>query len=361
MKLFWDKLYGPHGLRPRGMAFELEFGTLIHACATDETMSDDAKERGMMAEFAVRKLCEAMMIQDPLRTEWPIFARALIYAFRSRVWPEILKEYEVIRVEGWLLAKQLIKMPDGTEFYLPWRTRPDLILKHKKTGDVYYWDLKTTSLDTEKFCKVWGRSPQLHLGAWVYEKVKGEKLTGCVIQGLHKGSTYKGSLRGPLVTMYASKALSKVTKQVFRPDYAKGFDRQLISEHPEGIEGWVDKLPRETVSEIFPVTPVIVPDEQFAERLLTQTADRAREIAMFRGAIKQVLDDEKDEGAIPSMIEGLKIHYFPMNDLACEDVVRNRKCKFYEACHNPVVRKAPEESGLYELKPKPEELTNGDE
>lgn len=339
MKFFWSKVFDDVGLESAGGAFVFDFGTVLHeVCMRGLIEGPEVAEReGRKAEEAVRKLVEDHMMGEPLRTEYPIMARALTYAFISRVVPDLLREYRIVGTE----VDVRVPVPSGSGVELT--TFPDIIAEHIAQGFRVYFDLKTTGLDAQRFCKLWERDPQVQLGIWGYNELHPEDpVEGVVMVGLSKGSTYKGSLRGPFITAYATRASAGVGRERWQTGYGKGLERRLITEYPNGgIEGWVDRLDQETIAEAFPVTHPISADPDLTERYLVQGSAAAQG---WKLADVAIVDRELDTSD-PHFDA-----YFPRNTDACEDVVRGWRCQFHDACWNPVTAKDPVASGLYKLR-----------
>lgn len=330
---FLSSIYGGHGIEPIIEPLELAFGNVIHHSIGMNYR--DAELAGHVARNLMLDYIERYLIQDPVKLEYPILAEALVFGFLHHVWPGMMEEYDVEAVE---MKASYVDPKTGVR----WRTRPDLLLRRKHDGSLWYWELKTHGVDPSSFTKMWARKAQLHLGALALEQEHGLQVEGIIVQGFHKGNKYKGSLRSRLVGGYRRVAPPSVGRTTYRLDHAKGFEWFLANEYPDGVQGWVAQIPRETVAETFPVTPPIAPNWKWVAEFLESQGAREVEIARAVDSIDQATSMEE--------LDKILNVSFPKNTEACEDPVRHTRCQYYDACWNPVVSRDPIASGLYKLR-----------
>ena len=251
-------------------------------------------------------------------------ARALLAGFFQVVWPEWMTQFEPIAVE-----QELEMQVDGVTFMV----RPDLLLKDKQTGDIWYPDFKTfTSCNNRK----WDWSLQQQLTLLAAEEALGTPITGAWVQGLGKGSGRKGVLYHPLVYGYRHPGTPGVTEPTYGTKRRTGFERFNTTEYPDGgMPGWIAQLHKkepEMVAKCFPRTnPLFLKTRLMREEILPQLAAREREIHALRCT----------HGAEPDVHRT----QFPMVMTQCE--TGYGRCQFFEACHVKPVQTDPTGSGLY--------------
>ena len=322
---YWDQVYAG-GIEPVGEGIELAFGKVVHA-AILENLESDPTDGMRQARAQMDAWCAENLIAEPFKTEYPALAAAMVFNYLAVSWASEHVDWEVVEFEGEMECR------DEFEPWIIWTARPDLIVRHRRERDRYrYKELKTTSMYPDKFSKVWDRRLQIHLGAKCVRETLGVELEGVVVQGLCKGSTYKGSLRGPLVCGYQNPHTGKV-----RLDSQKGYERMLAQEYDGGIPAWCkDVLTWDVRQELTPATPPILPDEVELEEVLAYQRHRARERSKLRLA------------ETPEELEALMQILVPKFRGSCINQVTGRACKFLEACWNKAVHKDPIASGLYQ-------------
>ena len=337
MKTYWGKIFGGAGIKSAG-SFAQDFGTVVHAAILVDKSWERPEEMGEQAAKATEKLLKEHMILEPLRTEYPLFAKAVVYAFLTRVFkPLIDAGWTVVSME-----EELVVYYNGLRIV----TRPDMILR-SPTGELCYVDLKTTGLDQSRFSKMWEMHPQLNIGAWAYEQAKEEAIESMQVFGIHKGGTYKGSMRGPLIVFYHTPNRG-VGKVKYAPKSKPKWVRGLITEYPGGMLAWIDQLPDEVIASCFPTTALLTPDEDLTEMFLRQAHNRAISTRDFLKLAEEWSDDGSGtEENLRTLIE----EFFPRScPEACQDATRGFKCDFFEACWNTAIARDPVGSGLFEEK-----------
>lgn len=339
---FLSTIYGGHGIEPVIEPLDLVLGNAVHHPLAANWK--DPREAGMEAEEIMRQWVRAYKIQEPVRTEYPLLAHALVYGWLTRVLPDLLQDFEIVSFE---LKGEFVDPLTGVK----WRARPDLVLRRLRDDTYWYWEFKTTSLDPSDFARIWDRKVQLHLGIRAMAETHGLEIEGVVVQGFHKGSKYKGSLRSRLIGGYRRLPPPGVGKPVFRTSHARGFEWFLASEYPGGVDAWVDSLPYEIIAEAFPRTAPIAPKPAYLAEFLEGQGAREVEIAEAVEEIEETADypdwtPEAKEQRINRIINTT----FRKNDSACENPISHTRCQFYEVCWNPVVGRDPVGSGLYQLR-----------
>lgn len=343
---FYSTEFGGTGISPKQGSTALELGVVVHDAITRGIVERwEAVDAAKYAEQMAVKECEENLITGTDAFELPLLAGAMVYAFLSRVWPEYLKEYDLVIVEDACTWTG----PDG----IVWYARPDIMLRRKKDDSLWYLELKTTSLDPERFCRIWGRKSQIHLGPRCVEATTGEAVEGVIVQGIHKGSKYKGSSRSKLVGGYCREAIGRVGKNVWKPEHSSGFTWRVATEYDGGITAWIDQLPREIVGEYFPVTPPITPDPEYLDSFVRQRTHRELQIQAWRDNMDTLMESGQPNEIIEATyIEELD-KVFPQNNEACENEMNGIKCSFYEICWNRMVGRDPLASGLFKQRRSP--------
>ena len=325
----------PSGIVPLTTSPALAFGSTVHKGLEyqilQETKGQHARwtpmDEGIPGLEAVDVGLTHMQTYpfwDDLSPDQQDTAVALITGFFQTVWPRWMKQYEPIAVEQELEFEQ-----DGVIFMV----RPDLLLKDKKTGDIWYPDFKTfTSWNNRKWD--WGLQQQLTMLAC--EKALGVTLTGAWIQGLSKGSGRKGVLYHPLVYGYRHPGTPGVTDPTFGSKRRSGFERFHTWDYPHGgIEGWIDRLAAkdpELLSKCYPQTaPLFLKKELMEEEIIPQVVAREKQIEALRLIHGATPDEHRKR--------------FPMNINQCE--TGYGRCSYFEACHVPAVHRHPLKGGGY--------------
>jgi hypothetical protein len=248
---------------------------------------------------------------DGLSLDQQDTAVALVTGFFQTVWPRWMEQYEPMAVEQELEFEQ-----DGVICMV----RPDLLLKDKKTGDIWYPDFKTfTSWNNRKWD--WGLQQQLTLLAC--KKSLGVDITGAWIQGLGKGSGRKGVLYHPLVYGYRHPGTPGVTEPSFGTKRRAGFERFPVKEYPHGgVRGWVARLEEhepELVAKVFPQSaPIFLKTELMGKEIMPQIVAREQQIAAIRAKAHEA----------PAWMHK---QHFPMNITQCE--TGYGQCTYFDACH----------------------------
>jgi hypothetical protein len=322
---YWNQFYAG-GIEPVGEGVEFALGTAVHAGVLQNL--DTSPTQGMeQARREMEQWVTRELISEPLATEYPALAAAMVFNYLSGPWAAEHIEWEVFEFEGETEAQ------DEVEPWITWTARPDLILRHRRARDRFrYKELKTTGMQPDKFCRIWDRRLQIHLAAKTVRASLGIELEGVVVVGLHKGTRYKGSLRGPLVTGYHNPRNGKT-----RLDSQKGYDRMLAQEYPGGIPMWCkDVLTWDVRQELVPTTPPILPDERELEDVLVYQRHRARQRVQLYQA------------ETPEQLAELMRIVVPKFRGSCINAVTGKQCQFNEACWNRTVNKDPIASGLYQ-------------
>jgi hypothetical protein len=263
------------------------------------------------------------VIWDSLTQDMQDTATALLTGFFQSIWPRWMDQFEPMAVEQELEFEQ-----DGVLFM----ARPDLLLKDKKTGDIWYPDFKTFSTWNNRKWD-WGLQQQLTMLAC--ERALGITIRGAWIQGLLKGTGRKGVLYHPLVYGYRHPGTPGVTDPTYGSKRRSGFERFNTKDYPrDGIAGWVKQLAAkdpDLLAKCYPQTaPIFLKRELLEGELLPQIVRREQEIHRQRSITDEVQ----------------RMRSFPMNITQCE--TGYGRCAYFEACHVSPVKRDPLRGGLYD-------------
>lgn len=312
---------GGRGVQPKGTAFDLEFGTIVH----------DGIEAAVQGKTAntVQRVMELVKLQGGEEWEqkqWAGIGFGLVAGFMRSVWPKLMEQYELVSVErevGIQLTEDLL-----------FQARPDLLLRNKSTKLLWYFELKTAGNIDMQWCKSWERAPQVHLGALACERELGESLAGVVVVGLYKGRKSYGKQSSPLAWGYRTEDMPGIVPPQFsyEEQRRKGWEKFLAFDHPGGIEAWVANMPEELLAKQFVLTEPIFLRRDVTDRLIAQALHREQEIAAaMQGELTQDVVDR----------------VFPQHFSSCAPAF-GHGCKLVDACWIPWVAKNPLASGMFE-------------
>ena len=323
-KRYWLTEHDGGGIVPATDAAPLAFGKAVHT-------GIEAGIRGLIATNLdqYRSAMVACPEWGSLSQDQQDTATSIVTGFFITVWPGWMQQYEPMAVE-----QELEWEHDGVLFMM----RPDLLLKDKKSGDIWYPDFKTftNSLDHRKY--TWSLQQQLTMLAC--EQALGVPLTGAWIQGLGKGSGRKGVLYHPLVYGYRHPGVPGVSDPTFGTKRRSGFERFNTKTYPHGgIECWIQQLHKrepEMVAKIFPRSQPLFLNRHLMDQVLPHIIGREQEIHHIK---------HFDQADNPNWLEHAGQH-FPMHITNCE--TGWGKCAYFEACHVPLITKDPVGSGSYQ-------------
>src|SRR5205814_10201562 len=136
-------------------------------------------------------------------------------------------------------------------------SKPDLVLRHKESGELWYVEYKTTSSKQDKWVNQWGTAVQLHSSIRAIEAALSEKVVGVIVQGLYKGYEAYGKQSSPFCYAYRRQGNPPFTKTETRYEYAPGFKRSPVWQLDGGVRAWVESMPEEVLTNQFPQSPPI--------------------------------------------------------------------------------------------------------
>lgn len=312
----------PSGIVPLTTSPALAFGSTVHKGLEYQILQETKGQHdrwtpmdegipGLEAVDVGLTHMQTYPFWDDLSPDQQDTAVALVTGFFQTVWPRWMEQYVPMAVEQELEFEQ-----DGVICMV----RPDLLLKDKKTGDIWYPDFKTfTSWNNRKWD--WGLQQQLTMLAC--KKALGVDITGSWIQGLGKGSGRKGVLYHPLVYGYRHPGTPGVTEPSFGTKRRAGFERFPVKEYPQGgVRGWIARLEEhepELVAKVFPQSaPIFLKDQLMEKEIMPQIVAREKQIAAIRATAAEA----------PAWMHK---QHFPMNITQCE--TGYGQCAYFDACH----------------------------
>ena len=324
---YWGTVFKGQGIRKIGIDPDKEVGIRFHGAAAtfvNTWVQNSTMGYERRARFAAETAIDHLRTAYPNLTEpWQTWLEAMIWAWGTRVWPELMTTYDVVSAE-----ERIVFTREGVDY----KCFPDLVLRHKVTGLLWVYDFKTFSYwDQRK----WIRAVQLQIVITAVEQVNaGSPVEGSIIQGISKGTVREDQLHHPLVFGYKREA--ETTTYSFR--WKRGYVRFPVTAYPGGIRAWIEECPAEIVADLFPQTQPIFANRTELAHLYAQRATRELDIEAAREA----------ETSGVSLTAAELDELFPQNFSACES--DRFKCAMFEACHIPTVTKDPVASGLYELR-----------
>jgi len=252
-------------------------------------------------------------------------ALGLLYGFATRVWPDWMEQYDVVALEQELEFEE-----DGVLFMC----RPDVLLRSKSDGTLWYPDFKTFARWSNR---KWNYALQQQLSLLAIERSVGEKIAGAWIQGLYKGTERSGNLYHPLVNAYRRPENPGVSPAVYSPGRKAGFERfNIASAYPGGQEAWARQLGQEEIAKCFPRTVPFFRNERMLNAFLAQRTQREAQIKVVSKNIRSGSYDE----------QRVELNsYFPQHFAECETAYSS--CPYLDACWVPSVNSDPVGSGLF--------------
>ena len=302
---YWEYEYEGRGLGPIEKAIELSFGGAV----------------ATMAE-AIRKGEPTPTYDGPL--PWSSLYAGLAEAYRTRVWPQWLEQYDLLCTE-FECTNPL--SPDVT-----YQARPDAIVYRRADQTYWYIQDKTSSLSPEHFTQGWDKHAELHATCVTIEKALGLTMTGSLVQGWYKGYLKTGTLYSPLAYCWLKPGQPGVGKPQPSFEYRAGWPRVPITDLD--VAAWVKSLPDALIQQQFPVTQPILLRRDLAQTYYDQVLHRELEIKLWR-------DD-------CTLDEASRRAKFPMHFQHCDEYGKyKRPCTYRECCWAPTVTRDPVGSGLF--------------
>lgn len=197
---------------------------------------------------------------DPFFSEASLLVDALIRGWARAKREEFFSLFEVLSVEKEIratLAPNVILA-----------ARADAVVREKASKAVYVLNWKTCS-STRDWTQRWMEDIQMWTEALATEEAIGEKVAGCIVEGLYKGTKRDGHFSSPLIWGYRKGGSIRAT-------YASGWEKFPITEE-FSVQEWIDWLPLEVLNEQFLRSSPIFKNDAVVEGWLKQVVQRETE------------------------------------------------------------------------------------
>jgi hypothetical protein len=324
---YWGYEHLGRGLSPATTALPLAFGILIHdgVAAIIHGMDIDTIAEAAKAEFRAKLLDgqdshEAQYFAE----EQCALGEGLLRGFHRHVWPQLQAVYDVVHVE-----QEMTYEHDGLTFL----AKPDLLLRNKESGDLVYFEYKTTSSIKEQWMSSWTTAVQLHSTIRAVERSIGESIQRVIVQGMNKGYVSYEKQNSPFCYIYHKAGTPPFNKDIWQYAYKAGFTKYPTWQRPGGVKRVVEEMPENVLSQQFPQTPPIFINQDLVDGFFRQRAKRehairhGRELLVKPGIDTATILDE----------------YFPQNFEACSPGW-GTGCDFKRLCHGNI--KDPLQAGF---------------
>lgn len=317
-KRFLNYEYSGRGLSPAATPLELYFGILIHdgLAAIVAGIDIDAICNAAIKQFRYHLLegtnedYEATQFAE----EQCALGEGLLRAFARHIWPALMEEYEVVLAE-----QEMTFEHDGLTFM----AKPDLVLRHRESGDLLYLEYKTTSSIKEQWMSSWQYAVQVHSTVKAIEATLGEKVERVIIQGLHKGYISQYNRQESVFCYgYFKPGTPPFVKDTWSYIWKAGLKKEPIWKREGGVKRWVEEMPINILSKELPQTPPIFINDDLVNAFFRQRAIREHVIRNARNAIVEN----------PADAAGYLDHYFPQNFEACNPGW-GKGCAYKKLCH----------------------------
>jgi hypothetical protein len=333
-------VWGGTGLRAAAIAFELEFGIIIHNASMQIATFDHSLAGNIYVttKQAMYDLGKKLGMLDEHTKQWAAIAEGLVRAYHAKVWPGILREFEVVDVEAPCVYP--IDQANGVWFV----ARPDLILRSRITKELWYWEHKTTGSVEAKWINSWTTAVQVHSGIKAAERKYGEKFGGCYVLGWYKGykNNYDGTQNSPFAYGQVNRGAPGVVGDKYlyeRPKYYKGWEKFPTWALVDGLGPWVAQMPDDIMLKQFAKTPPMTMREDLAESFFAQLKAHAADILRFKVEALNVIKDDDAKALLDK--------YFPQNFAHCDPSWGRYTCVMKDLCWQGWVSKDPVGSSLY--------------
>lgn len=299
---YWGYEWQGIGLAPQQKPGALEFG-------------------GAVAEQLQQiKLGKAWVVPPQLSGDSALLAEGLLYGYETRIWPKWLKHYELVGTE--------VEQPLALTDWLIYNSRPDTLTRRRSDGILCYGPEDKTTGWVDSLL-TYRNNIQLHATAIATEKVRGEPVGLCLIQGLYKGFVKEGKLYHPLIYAYMKEGRAGIVPDQWSAKYQRGngWERVATTNSEGGVRGWVDAADEATIASVYPNSEPVTPNGTLVEAYFKQ-------LILSEAAISQWHQQGCPEGELDRV--------FPQNFNACDDFGGfKRQCEWHGMCYNPTTRKFP--------------------
>ena len=256
---------------------------------------------------------------DAFTGEPKLVAEALLLGYALIVWPRWTRDYDLVSAEE--------ELPLELTPWLTYNTRPDTIMRRKRDGTLWYGPEDKTTAWLDSLLNYAG-AIQLHATALAIEKHKGERVAGCLVQGLYKGFEKEGKLYHPLIYAYVKEGRAGIVPDQWSAKWVRGWERAPTSQYPGGMKAWILAQSPEVIAGVFPNSEPVTIKRPLVESYLQQVVIREKEIAEWR-----VTGDHSSEALAK---------VFPQSFNQCDGFSKGRKaCPWHSLCYSETARKFP--------------------
>jgi hypothetical protein len=330
------------GVSPAGDAApELSFGSCIHLGPQTiwQTNGDlDAADDRITSSPYYEGLTDAHKY----------LVRCLSYAYGLSTYPRLKPHWELIACEQ-EVQYTIGHSAGGRRILL--LAQPDLLLQHKQTGIIRYFEFKSTKLLTDRYLRSWQRAVQLIAGALAVKETLGIHIDQFEVAFFYKGEAADDYWRSPFTSAWTTYIDGEIHYATPRPQKFKGWERFDVhaSSFGSNPRAWVEKL--------IEIDPKILPnqlpsvevslDRQQADAWVRQLKLREREIADFV-EMHEVVNGEPYQLRTPHVYDLDRT--FKQSFNACLPAM-GADCQFYGLCHNPGAAQNPLRHGYQHRTP----------
>lgn len=250
----------------------------------------------------------------------------LLRGFFKHVWPTLIATYDIVAIEEemFYIHDQYGRGTLDGKFVM--MVKPDLVLRNKETGELVYYEYKTTSSKKEGWINSWEDQVQVHSTVAAIEQSLGEKPTSTIVQGLYKGYESYGKQSSPFCYAYYRQGTPPFSQPEYSYEYRNGLRRVPTWELEGGLKKWVENMPANVLADQFPQTPPIFYNDSLITDYFMQRAMRELEIKMGKQMIAS--DDPQTKRVA---LNGC----FPQRFDKCKPAWGS-KCQFRLLCHGNV-------------------------
>lgn len=310
---YWGTEWRGVGLTPatdkEGKLY-LPFGSAIHL-GMELTAKGERADDPAFAALALLAPHIASM-PEPFRKEQEALLYGMIAGYARSVWVQDQEVYDFVSAEDEIV----VTTPTGEQVV----AKPDLLLRRKEDGTLWYKEFKTTAWANEGWVLSWSHSAQLLTGALAVASRLSEPLHGSIIQGLYKGQKRGGKLGS--IFCYANMMPDGSLSYEWKPRAEK----VPVWELDGGMEKWIREMPMGILLQQFPATPPIMFNASLMDSWLREKVIREREIASVR--------------SLDPLPEEVREKVFPMHIGACQPAIGS-PCPFVNLCYTPQAQEDP--------------------
>lgn len=323
-KRYWGYEYQGRGLSSATTPLALYFGILLHdgLAAIVQGVPIDDICKAAVEQFRFHLLEDKQFDQEAVdfADEQCALGEGLLRAFDKHAWPMLMSQYEVVASEQEMLYEH-----DGLTFM----AKPDLLLRHRESGDMVYVEFKSTSSIKEQWMTSWQTAIQLHSSIKAVEATLGETIQQVMVIGLYKSymSNY-GRQESIFCHGYHKPGQPPMVKEQWSYIYRAGLKKSPIWKKEGGVKKWVEEMPENLLSQQLPMTPPIFVNRDLIESFFRQRGIREHDI---RTARKQIADPNLSDYEKQQWLDTIFIQNFE----ACSPGW-GTGCDFKKLCHGYV-------------------------